>query len=154
MKRLFLFSLIICSTLLLAGCSYSNDFFIANNSDGILEIEFKWNENLYVTPYKFKFEKFNDKIVERLEAVGSFTKEEIESAEQTNTFRVTLDPNQALRIHSIISEENEKTRTTIDKSFRINFLRLKGKNGTIELTGDQIWFQFRQVENDYFIVYK
>src|SRR5687768_17462689 len=127
MKKFILLTLIIWSTLLLSGCSYSYSFFIANNSNDILEVEFKWDKNLSSTPYKFKFENYNDKTFEKLKAISDFTKEEIELAEQANTFRVSLEPKQALRIHSIINESKEKFRTKVDEFFRINFLRLKGK---------------------------
>lgn len=154
MKKFILLTLIIWSTLLFSGCSNINDFYIANNSNDILEVELKWDKDLYDTPYKFNFEKFNDKTFEKLEDISGFTKEEIELAEQANTFRVLLEPKQALRIHRINHPKKEKIRTTVDESFRINFLRLKGKTGTIEMTGDAIWFQFREIDNDYFIIYK
>lgn len=154
MKKFILLSFILFSTLLLSGCSYSYGFFIANNSDGILEIEFRWNEDLYSAPYKFKFEKLKNKTFEKFEAVGSFTKEEIELAEKINTFRVSLEPKQALRIHSIDDNRSEKINASVDNFFRINFLRLKGKNGSIEITGDEVWFQFHEIDSNYFIIYK
>ncbi len=154
MKRVILLCSILCSTLILSGCSYSYNFFVVNDSGDVLEIEFKWNNDLYSVPYKFKFEKINTVTVEKLEAINSFTKEEIEAAERTNTFRVSLEPKQALRIHSISNRENKKFDVEVDETFRINSLNLKGKKGSVELTGDQIWFQFRKSAEGYFIVYK
>lgn len=154
MKRLVLLSLILCSIMLLSGCSYVDDFIIVNNSNGVIEIEYKWKENLHLTPYKFRFERFDGKTFDKIEVIGGFTKEEIDFAEERNTFRISLEPKQALRIHAINNFEDKSFDTKVDESFRVNFLSLKGINGSIELTGDQVWFQFRKMDRGYFIDYK
>jgi hypothetical protein len=154
MKRAALLSLILCSTMLLSGCSYSHEFFIINNSNDVLEIEYKWSENLYSTPYKFRFAGFDGSTVDKLETIDGFTKEEIDSAEERNLFRISLEPRQALRIHSITNEEIKNFDTKVHETFRINFLSLKGKSGSIELTDDQVWFQFRKMNRGYFISYE
>lgn len=152
MKKFTLLSLILSLSIFLPGCSYGYDFIIANVSDGVLEIELKWKENLYSTPYKFKFETFDGKTFEKLEAIDGFTKEEIEAAEEKNSFKISLEPKQALRIHTMINEERDDNK--LNESFHINYLNLKGKRGIIEMTNEQIWFQFRKINQDYFIIYK
>ena len=154
MKRIVLLSLILCSIILLSGCSYVDDFIIVNNSNGVIEIEYKWKENLYSTPYKFRFERFDGETFNKLEAIDGFTKEQIDSAEEKNIFRISLEPKQALRIHAISNFEDKDFDTKVDESFRINFLSLKGINGSIELMDDQVWFQFRKMDKGYFIIYK
>jgi len=154
MKRIVLLSLILCSIILLSGCSYVDDFIIVNNSNGVIEIEYKWKEELHSSPYKFRFERFDGKTFNKLETIDSFTKEQIDSAEEKNIFQISLEPKQALRIHAISNFEDKDFDTKVDTSFRINFLSLKGINGSIELTGDQVWFQFRKMDKGYFINYK
>ena len=143
-----------CLSVILSGCSYSYDFIVANDSGEVLEVDLKWNKELYSSPYKFKFEKISVNAVEKLEAVGGFTKEENDAAEQINTLHVSLEPKQALRIHKVTNRDNKKFDVEVDNTFQINFLSLKGKSGTIELTGSQVWFQFRSIGAGYFIVYK
>lgn len=154
MKRAILLTLILCSTMLLSSCSYGYDFIIVNSSNDVIEIEYKWNENLYSTPYKFQFASFDGKTFDKLEAIDGFTKEEIDSAEESNIFRISLEPKQALRIHSISNVEDKNFDTKVHESFRINFISLKGRSGSIELTDDQVWFQFRKMGGWYFINYK
>jgi hypothetical protein len=50
MKRVILLSLILCSTLILSGCSIAYDFIVANASGDVLEVEFKANKYFsYIT---------------------------------------------------------------------------------------------------------
>ncbi len=152
MKRLILIGFVLGMSIILTGCSYGYNFFIANVSNNILEVELKWKENLYSSPYKFKFENFDGKSFEKLESADGFTKEEIESAEAKKSLKISLEPKQALRIHLIHNKEIDENKA--DESFRFKHLSLKGGNGNIQLTDDQIWFQFRKIKTDYVILYK
>jgi hypothetical protein len=67
------------------------------------------------------------------------------SSKRINTFHISLEPKQALQKHSTINRENKKFDVEVDDTFRINFISLKGKNGSIELKDNQVWFQFRKM---------
>lgn len=155
MKRFGVLVLILLFAILLSGCSYGYDFMIVNNSDAVLEIEYRWQGNLASTPYKFRFENFDGKTFSKLEPIeGSFTEEDFELAERAKFFRVSLEPKQALRIYAIYNVERDKVEGKLDESFNIDYLKLKGNKGTIEITGKQVWIQFQQTQGNYFMIYR
>lgn len=140
--------------LLVTGCSTIDDFFVVNSSDSVLEVSVKWRENLYSGLRRYKFERFDGKRFERLEMANAFSPEEIGVAEEKNEIRVLLEPREILRVHGVLNESRESIAKAVDSSFRIEFLSLKGKRGTVELTGDQVWYQFHEMDQGYFLVYR
>lgn len=81
MKRFAVLVLILLFAFLLSSCSYGYDFMIVNNSDAVLEIEYRWQGNLAASPYKFRFENFDGKTISKLEPIeGSSNKEDFEAA--------------------------------------------------------------------------
>lgn len=155
MKRFAVLVLTLLLAILLSGCSYGYDFMIVNNSEAVLEIEYRWQGSLASTPYKFRYENFDGKTFSKQEPIdGSFTKEDFESAERDKVFQVSLEPKQALRIFVIYNVEKDKIESKLDESFNINHLKLMGSKGTIEMTGKQVWLQFQQIQDNYFIIYR
>ncbi len=154
MRRTALFVLVFLLPFVVSGCSTVEDFFVVNSSDSKIEVSVKWRDNLYSGLQKYKFERFDGKKFERIELGSAFTSEEIGKAEEKNEILVVLQPREMLRVHGVLNKSREEIANKVDESFHIEYLSLKGTKGNIEMSGEQAWYQFRELGQGHFIIYR
>ncbi len=154
MHRTAICVLVFLLPFIVSGCSTIENFYVVNGSDSPLEVSVKWRANLYSGLGKYKSASFDGKRFEKLESLPAFSEEEIVAAETKNEIVVVLQPREMLRVHGVLNKSKEQIAKGIDDSFHIEYLGLKGKKGNMELSGEQTWFQFREMDQGYFIIYR
>lgn len=148
MKRIFLALLVSVSAILMSGCSTVEYFMIVNESDAPLEIVLKWKDGLKGPLRKHSYVGFNGRKFDRLEPLDDM------KAGDKNEIRIMLDPKQAISVHSIYQWPREAIRRLVDSDYRVYQIDLKGAKGEMHLSGEQAWFQFREMDQGYFLIYR
>jgi hypothetical protein len=138
MKRLILFSVVMCLTSILAGCSFLADVVIVNNSNDFLQISYQAKTPNYgeLTP---RFAPLSEFSVNRTEW-RELSEERYKIDNETGTVEVRLAPHEALNIKSIDAGRAEDNP---DKALNLKSLQIASEKGSIILEGDQIYRQFK-----------
>lgn len=133
-KKILLLCLVVCSTLILSGCSFSADFVVINNSADFIDVKYEINESL---PPKFaKSEEFNNSNGTEWRELSQ---DRYKIDEQKRIVEVKLAPNEALRVESV---DAYGIKTNPYGELSIKTLKIAGKNGSIELNGNQVFEHF------------
>jgi hypothetical protein len=142
MKARVIFALALCAGLLpLAGCSYSTDFVIVNNSGGPVEVHYRLKGG---PPEGFaSIGRPWLKAAREVENDDAPWQELREGAvaydPETGTHTFVLPPWQAARV---LSETGWRGHSLSDDSFPFKSLRLSGAGGVVSYEGKQAQYQF------------
>jgi hypothetical protein len=147
MQRLYFVTLFLV-LLLTASCSYSTDFFIINNSEGPIEVEYKvkvYPENpvLYDVPAKItisELENMSSSLGYQLEKLSN---NQYQFDKETGIVKVRVMPGEALWISSVAGY-SEYVHEDLERFF-IQEISLKGPEGEIKYTKRQMLAAFSKV---------
>ncbi|HEX8638955.1 MAG TPA: hypothetical protein VF692_12880 [Pyrinomonadaceae bacterium] len=134
MKKIFLLCLVVCSTLILSGCSFRADFVVINNSQDFIDVSYEINDSM---PPKFaNIEAFdNSNGTEWRE----LPQDRYKIDDQKRMVEVKLASNEALRIESV---DAARIKTNPYSELSIQTLKITGKYGSVELKGNQVFENF------------
>jgi len=134
--------------LLLSACSTVEEFIIVNNSNAVLNVEYRYkSQNLFFSELK----KISaDNLMNSDKKWRELSVDEYQIDEKTKTVKAIIAPHEAL-----IIEKEVNYRGHDSEESNIEELTLSGINGTLEFEGKQAQTQFEKQENgDYMIFYK
>ena len=130
-------SLIFCSAIILSGCSFVADFVVINESEDFIEIVYETkNKPDYksIKPYLLDLKDFNNNKKEWRE----FPQDRYKIDNEKAIVEVKLAPNEVLRFESVdASRIQEKPYEELNT----NRIKISGKNGVINLEGNQVFDQ-------------
>jgi hypothetical protein len=135
-RSLRLLSLLLLSAL--AGCSYSTDFVIVNDSGSPVEVRYTFKpRHPPEQPAKKPLDKLEDDTPWRTLSEGEFAYDMGSGA-----VTLTLGPGEALRAcrHSGWRGHGDLND---DESFDLESVRIEGANGAVQYEGRQAQYQFR-----------
>jgi hypothetical protein len=134
MKKLFLLSLIIYSSLILSGCSFYADFVVMNNSKDVIQISYETSASL---PPKFaKSEEFNNSNGTEWRELPQ---DRYKIDDEKRIVEVSLAPDEVLRIKSV---DASRIKANPYSELNMKTLKIVGKNGSIELKDNQVFEHF------------
>ena len=138
MKRLILFSLVICLTSILAGCSFYADVVIVNNSNDFLQISYQTKTPNYggLAPRFAPLSEFNVNRTEWRE----LSEDRYRIDKESGTLEVKLAPNEALKIQSV---DAGRAENNLDEALNLKSLEITAEKGSIILKGNQVYQQFK-----------
>lgn len=156
MNRVFPVLLLLFVSILTA-CSYSTDFYVVNDSDNPIDIQYKVvvypnNPILYDIPTKIAVSQLENRngsgrSMEKLSA------DQYEFDNKSGIVKVKLSPHEALWIASISGYGGGYNRDT--NNFSILEISIKGTEGELKATGRQILERFSRVSDTlYTLKYK
>jgi hypothetical protein len=141
--------------MILSACSTSTDFVIINASDAEIEVKYQFKAGdphykaerydiLYPAVLTLQDFKARKKWQQLTEAGPQFDYDET-----AQTFIYRLGPGMVLRI------DNVSNYFESESQFRVSRITINGPHGSIDLTGRQAQFAFKEVDNsDLGITYK
>lgn len=157
MKKLILISFVFCLVIFLTGCGFSTQFYILNKSDSPLQVEYVVNlklntvEHTQAKPYRMSLSDWEKWLGDK--NLQEFSQNEYEFDSKLQKVKLTLKPNELLRI--AIALHNESVFPPENYKFPIESLHLSGNSGERIYRGEAFYKQFEKKDDEnYFIEYK
>lgn len=158
MKKIFLLSFVVLSTLFLTACSYSVNFILVNDSNAPIEIEYesifqlKTLEDTELQPYQMNYSDLTSWFGDKSKNWKKLSANEYSFDAENQKCKITLAPGKALKILST----NDMMYFIEDyDGFEITKIKLTGKNGVVIFEGNRMFTQFEELNfTNRFIKYR
>lgn len=154
MTRRSLLAISLASVLLLSACSFSYDFVVVNNSDEVIEVQYKLKRQTPETQGKFVDIKPPAKLyIKEFEKPGrawrDLPKEQYHFDNQTGTFTVSVAPDEVLLVDYTDNYQGDEDQ------FALAGIKITGATGSMILEGRQAQTQFKkEFDTEYVLRYR
>lgn len=149
MKRTIFLTILFASVLLLSACSTREDFVVINESDGVIEVQYKFKWHGPETPINFVDTKSPAKLsikeFQKSDRVWrDLPKEQYDFNNLTGFYSVRVAPHEVLLVDFTYNHIG----------FDLESVKIIGTNGSIKVEGKQVQTQFKLESDTYVIRYR